>query len=85
MSVSNLSNNVHSLAGRLTAYMYTSGMHAKEPTRETNLSRSFDPAHAIAAHITTIRNLKMFFFHLIHGLYFPVLENNCWLVISMAG
>lgn len=65
--------------------MYTSGMHAKLPTRLTNLSRSFAPAHANMAQIITIKKRKKFFFHLIYGLYFPVLLNNCWLVISIAG
>ena len=60
-------------------------MQAKDPTIETNLSKSLAPSQAIIAHSMTMKKRKTFFFHLIQGLYLPVLLNSCWLVISIAG
>ena len=60
-------------------------MQAKEPTIETNLSKSLAPSQAIMAQSITMKKRKTFFFHLIQGFYFPVRLKSCWLVISMAG
>ena len=60
-------------------------MQAKLPTSATNLSRWSAPPQAIAEQSMTMKNRKIFFFHLIHGLYLPLRVNNSVSMIRMAG
>lgn len=54
--------------------MYTNGMHAKQPTKETNLSKSFAPNQATFIQNNTKIVLNRFLNHFTFVLYFPDLD-----------
>lgn len=58
---------------------------ANDPTRETNLSSSDEPAHERREQKTTVQPRKMFFCHLTRGLCLPLRENRPVSMIRTAG
>lgn len=58
---------------------------AKLPMNATNLSRSAAPNQLIRVQAMTIENLKIFLYHLIRKLAFPLRVNNPFSTMRTAG
>lgn len=65
--------------------MKQSGTQQSDPTKDTNLSKSPDPAIAIHAHNNTNTNRNTFFCHFTIVLCLPERVNNPFSIIRIAG